>query len=218
MSCRSDDEDDAALPPPAFSTLTKTIRNDGAAHAEPDAGGMETESEADVEKQFDESTGKKRKYHPFLEYTEVKRLSIGEDSILEPAQINHELYTLMKKFMQDGRLIQVPGHPEKKTDIGLWKQQHAENFNSRTDEWIRVMKYPLSYCCKCPARNRIIAGKDYKRLEFFGLHEETSHATDHSKKLKYDQIVIIHDSVMVAPKQSATQLRRNLMQEKGSQE
>ena len=57
MSCRSDDEGDAAPPPPAFSSPTKTIRNDGAAHAEPDPEGMETESDADVEKQFDESTG-----------------------------------------------------------------------------------------------------------------------------------------------------------------
>ena len=64
MSCRSDDEGDAALLPPGYSSPTKTIRNDGAAHAEPDAGGLETESEAEVEKQFDESTGKKCKYHP----------------------------------------------------------------------------------------------------------------------------------------------------------
>ena len=43
-----------------------------AGHAEPDAEGMQTESDADVEKQFDESTGKKRKYCPFLEYSVVK--------------------------------------------------------------------------------------------------------------------------------------------------
>ena len=36
---------------------TKAIRNDGAAHAESDAERMETESEDDVKKQFDESTG-----------------------------------------------------------------------------------------------------------------------------------------------------------------
>ena len=57
MSCRSDDEDDAGPPPPGFSTPTKAIRSDGAAHAESDAERMETETEANVEKQFDESTG-----------------------------------------------------------------------------------------------------------------------------------------------------------------
>ena len=57
MSCRSDEEDDAAPPPPGISTPTKAIRNDGTAHAESDAERMETESEDDVEKQFDESMG-----------------------------------------------------------------------------------------------------------------------------------------------------------------
>ncbi len=45
-----------------------------ACHAEPDAEGTEPESSANVEKQFDESMGrKKREYHLFLEYTEVMR-------------------------------------------------------------------------------------------------------------------------------------------------
>ncbi len=40
------------------------------------------------------------------------------------------------------------------------------------------MKYPMpvSYSCKCKAQVRIIAGKDYKWLEFFGTHDENSHA------------------------------------------
>jgi hypothetical protein len=72
--------------------------------------------------------------------------------------------------------------------------------------------------CKCKAQVRIITGKDYKRFEFYGTHDENSHATEHSKKLKYKQIDAIYDSVMIAPKQSTTQLRRNLMQAKGSPE
>ena len=100
MTCQESEEDDDAPPEPAFSTPTKAIRNDGAGHAKSDAEGMQSKPDADVEKQFDESTGKKRKYHPFLQYTEVKRWSTGEDSVLEPAQINHEIYTLMKKFIK----------------------------------------------------------------------------------------------------------------------
>ena len=71
MSCPEPEQIDAAPPPPGFTTPTKAIRNDGAAHAESDAERMETASEADVDKQFDESTGKmhkKRKYAPFHEY------------------------------------------------------------------------------------------------------------------------------------------------------
>ncbi len=48
MPCRSDEEDNAVPPPPAFSTPTKAIRNDGACHGEPDAEGTESESDADV--------------------------------------------------------------------------------------------------------------------------------------------------------------------------
>ena len=87
---------------------TKADRNDGAVHAEPDAESLETESDADAEQKFDESTGKKRKYNPYLKYTEVKRWITGEDSILEPAEIKREIYMLMKKFMQDSRLMKAP--------------------------------------------------------------------------------------------------------------
>ena len=42
------------------------------------------------------------------------------------------------------------------------------------------MKCPLSYrckiVCKCKEQVRITAGKDYKLLEFFGTHDENSHA------------------------------------------
>ena len=75
MSCRSDDEGDAAPPPPGLTMPTKADRNSGAGHGKPDAQRMETESDADAEKQFDESTGKKRKYSAYLNYTEVKRWS-----------------------------------------------------------------------------------------------------------------------------------------------
>ena len=116
------EEDDAAPPPPGYSTPTKADHNGGAGHAESDAERMQTESDADVEKQFDESTGKKRKYSAFHNYSEVGRWATVEDSELEPSEIMHEIKMLMKKFMQDSRLMQTPGHSEQKTDICLWKQ------------------------------------------------------------------------------------------------
>ena len=71
MSCPESEQMDAAPPPPGFSTPTKADRNDGAAHAESDAEESDAEFDADVDKQFDESTGKmhkKRKFAPFHEY------------------------------------------------------------------------------------------------------------------------------------------------------
>ncbi len=73
----------------------------------------------DVEKQFNESTGKKRKYNPYLQYTEVMRWETGSYSVLEPAQIDHAIYTLMKKFMQQSCLMKAPGHKQLDTDVGL---------------------------------------------------------------------------------------------------
>jgi hypothetical protein len=57
MSHQESEEEDAAPPPPGCSTPPQDESNGGAAHAESDAERMETESEADGEKQFDESTG-----------------------------------------------------------------------------------------------------------------------------------------------------------------
>ena len=57
MSFPASEEIDAAPSPPRCTTPPQDESNGGAAHAESDAGRMETESEADGEKQFDESTG-----------------------------------------------------------------------------------------------------------------------------------------------------------------
>ncbi len=95
MSGRECEEEHDAPPPPGVSTPTKANGNDGASHAEPDVEGTESESDADVEKQCDESTGKKREYHPFRQYTEIKRWKTRAESELEDEQINHEIYTLM---------------------------------------------------------------------------------------------------------------------------
>ena len=75
MSCPESGQIDAALPLPGFFTPTKSIRNDGAGHAYPDDERRETESEADIEKQFDESTGKKRCYAGPLTYRFIKAWS-----------------------------------------------------------------------------------------------------------------------------------------------
>ncbi len=60
MPRRKFEEKDDAPPPPGFTTPTKAIRNDGAGHTMPDAEGTADDSDADVDKKFDESTGKKR--------------------------------------------------------------------------------------------------------------------------------------------------------------
>ena len=103
MSCPEPEQIDAALPPPCCSTPPQDESNGWAAHAESDAQGMETESDADVAKQFDKSTGKKCKhtYGAFHEYREVGRWATGPVSLLEKAEIEHQVRMLMRRFMQD---------------------------------------------------------------------------------------------------------------------
>ena len=107
MSCPEPEQIAAAPQSPCCTTPPQDESNGGAAHAESDAEKMETESEGDGEKEFDKSTGKKRKhtYGAFREYGEVGRWSTGPDSLLDPAEIDHQIRMLMKKFMQDSRLI-----------------------------------------------------------------------------------------------------------------
>ena len=120
MPRRESEEEDDAHQPPRFPTLTKVICNDGAGHAEPRAEGTESESDADVEKQFCESTGKKRNYTGYQKYRFIKQWVTGEDAVLEEAKIQHEIYTEMKKFMHASGLKKTRGHKQKETDIHLW--------------------------------------------------------------------------------------------------
>jgi len=218
MPRRDSEEEDDALSPPGFSTPTKVIRNDGAGHAEPDAEGTESESDADVEKEFDESTGKKRNYTGYQKYRFIKQWVTGPEAVLEDTEIQHEIYTEMKKFMHASGLKKTPGHKPKETDIHLWKQYSKAYRNNRTGDWTRPFRCPLRNRCGCQAQVKHITGDNFIRLEFSGTHDENSHAEDKSKKLKHNQIVVIHESVLAAPNQSATKLRRNLAQATGSPE
>ena len=71
MPCQSDEEEPPAPPPHGFSTPTKPNSNDGSGHNGSDAENSDAESAADVEEEFEED-----------------------------AEIDDQIYTEMKKFMQ----------------------------------------------------------------------------------------------------------------------
>ena len=182
MPRRQSEEEDDALQPPGFTTPTKAIRNNGAGHAEPDAEGTESESDADVEKQFGESTGKKRNYTGYQKYRFIKQWVNGEDAVLEEAEIQHEIYTEIKKFMHaSGLKKKTPGRKPKETDIHLWKQYSKAYRTNRTGDWMLPFLCPLSNRCGCQAQVKHITGDNFIRLEFSGKHDENSHAEDKSK-------------------------------------
>jgi hypothetical protein len=70
----------------------------------------EVEDDADVEKQFDKSTGKKRNYTGYQKYTLVKEWATGEDAVLEDAEIEHEIYSEDKKIKHASGLKKTPCH------------------------------------------------------------------------------------------------------------
>ena len=121
MLCQEHEEDQSAPQQPGFSTPTKASRNDGAGHGSPYAGSEETkaESDPDVEKELGESTGKKRDHKGYLNFTVVKQCTTGEDAESEDEDIEHEIYTLMKKFMQQSRMMKDPAHRDNPNDIIL---------------------------------------------------------------------------------------------------
>ena len=134
MSCPTSSEEIGAAPPPPVSPPPpQDESNGGAAHAESDAERMETASEAKGQKQFDKSTGRMRKFAPFLEYREVGRWATREDSELEPAEIKQAIKTKMKKFMQDSRLMIAPAtaEPEKKRPTLPSGSSNAPNITTR---------------------------------------------------------------------------------------
>ncbi len=82
MPRRESEKEDDSPPPPGFTTPTKAIRNDGSNHVEPDAEGTEDASDADVEKQSDESTGKNLKRN----YTVSKNIDLSRSGSPEKMQ------------------------------------------------------------------------------------------------------------------------------------
>ena len=92
---------------------------------------FQSESESDAEQEFKESTVKKRKYSGFHKFTVIREWSTAKDSILELLQIDHGIYTLMKTFMQQSRLMTAPGHRELDTDTLLSGSSIAQNFTTR---------------------------------------------------------------------------------------
>ena len=156
MSCPESGQIVDAPPPPGFTTPTKPDRNAGAGHGQPDADRMDTASEGEGEKEFEASTGKKRRNTGPLVYRFVKQWTIGSQAKLEPKEIEHQIYTEMKNYMHASGLKKTPGHKQKDTDIHLWKQCTKEYYNKTDAQWVRVFRCPMHYRFGCEAQVRLI--------------------------------------------------------------
>jgi hypothetical protein len=189
MPVESKDEMDA-LHSPTMTTFTKTSRNSGAGHGEPD----------------EECFKPSRKYKGWLEYETQEKCVTGPEATLGMADINNQILQRMTKFMTDSRLFKTPCYITGKTDIYFWQLYRKEYYSKRSEERICIYNCPIPYRCNCLAKYIVCTGTYYIRLEIHGTHDETSHAKESSKKLMYTQITAIHEAVIVAPNQSVTTL------------
>jgi hypothetical protein len=73
------------------------------------------------------------------------------------------------------------------------------------------MRHRCQYKVSC----RLVTGQDFIELQRHGLHDKDSYDNDGSKKLKYNQIVLVHEAAKTAPTTAPTLsgavLRRNLL-------
>jgi hypothetical protein len=209
-SCTESEEEGDASQSPSMTTPMKTSSNSWACHGEQDTETESEEEESYLEQQCCKAKGKLRKVSGWLEYEVQETWDTEPESTLERADTDNQILKRMTKFMTYSRLFKTPRRKPQKTDIYLWNLYSKEYYSKRSDETIRIHKCPMAYRCSCTERCRVCVGKDYIRLEFHGTHDETSHAEERSKNLRYKQIIAIHKAVIVAPNLSATKSRCNL--------
>jgi hypothetical protein len=144
-----------------------------------------------------------------LKYAVVKRWVAGERAEMDEDAIRSELETQMRELMELSGQRKFPGHRTLDTDRGHWKL--AGNHVDRRGIKYQVYRCPMRHRCQCKISCRLVTGPDFIELQRHGLHDKDSHDNDGSKKLKYDQIVSVHEAAKTAPTLSGAVLRRNLL-------
>jgi hypothetical protein len=210
MPCRPEEESAQGSEEPNPVTPTKRPRNAGAAHDNPDAENSECLYDSDQPvrtKKFSRVDKQKRERH-LIVYEPIKRWLTGEKAEMDDSEMWFQVADEARKEMLIAGLKKAM-HP-KDTDLGFWKK--AQEHESRGIHYT-IYRCPMNYRCHCKCLLRLVmAPNKYVELQRSeNRHDANSHAQDDSKTLKYKQLVVIRDAVLVAPQLSASTLRRNLM-------
>ena len=114
--------------------------------------------------------------------------------------------------MEDSGLIKLATHRPKPSDLHLWKHRTSWDADGNTTR-TTIYYCPLltKFGCTCQLKVTDMSSAVY--VEKRGEHNKDSHSSDKdkSKFLKLHQIEAIRSGVIIAPKQTAKHLRRNLM-------
>ena len=178
MPCQPEDsEEEFAQGPesPHPVTPTKSTRNDGAGHADPDAEKSESGSDLDVE-----LPQKRKRSRTILKYEVVKRWTTGERAKLDEEVIQNELREEACELMELSGQKKFPCHRSLDTDLGGWKFAR-EHMDKRAVKFA-VYRCPMRHQCKYQWCIRVVTSSDYIELQRYGLHDRNSHDNDASKK------------------------------------
>ena len=206
MPCQPEEQFAQGPEQPHPVTPTKSTRNDGAGHADPDAENSESGSDLDVE-----LPQKRKRSRTILKYEVVKRWTTGERAEKDDEVITNELSEEACKLMELSRQKKFPCHKSLDTDLGGWKL--ARTHTDKRGVKFEVYRCPMRHQCKCFVCIRVVTSADYIELQRSGLHDRNSHEKDESKKLTYDQRVSVKEAAKTAPTLSGAVLRRNLLED-----
>ena len=167
-----------------------------------------TQPESENSSDSDLPQAKQKRRRAPLDYVLIKHWVTGEKAVMEEEDIDNEMFNEARAFTSASLLRTLPGHKSKSTDFYLWKL--VRDWTTKQGVRHRLFRCPMRFRCGCMSGIRIMEGPGWKQLDRFGDHDASSHKEDRSKYLKYDQIVAVSDAVLIAPQQSAAQLRRNM--------
>ena len=172
----------------------------------------EHESESDDDDEEDVGKKKRTLKKDLRGWESVAMIQKGEAALHYTEDIKQLIYEAAKKIMEDSGLIKLATHRPKPSDLHLWKHRTSWDADGNTTR-TTIYYCPLltKFGCTCQLKVTDMSSAVY--VEKRGEHNKDSHSSDKdkSKFLKLHQIEAIRSGVIIAPKQTAKHLRRNLM-------
>ena len=174
---------------------------------------LDAESEAsdDGEDKRARKVANKSYKRPRIEWRTVLHFPKGDEATMGEDEMKLRITEEYNKFMEESRLVRLPGHVAQPTDRGLWKLKSEYKIEGgRT--LVTWCQCPMAYRFGCKVQIKLFDGPTYMSLDVRGEHNADSHSGDKekSKHLSVKQIEAIHTGVRISPAQSARSLRRNL--------
>ncbi len=127
--CRPWEEESQLPDAPNPVTTTKSPRNYGARHDNPDAESSSAESDEDPCEE-EEPVAPKKRASILAQYVPVKWWIEDERAEMDDGDIENQLFEEARQLMQLSWLKKLPGHKGLSTDLHLWKRSYDSRGNN----------------------------------------------------------------------------------------